>query len=117
MKGKRKGLYPSPSHAVPFAFKHARHVHVRPLRSRVPIASTRASLRYSSSRAPFTLTEGLDFPHISFRAPGDIQMLCALEEVIIFQQRIIQNLEAPPHHLLPPATQEGNQVSDMICQC
>ena len=98
----------------------------RPSRSCAPITFSRTHrehaclsnfLRYSSSRAPFTLTRGLDFPLLSFRAPGDIRMLCALEEVIIFQPRIKQNLEAPPHHLLPPATQEDNQVSDMICQC
>lgn len=85
-------------------------VQTRPSRSCAPFTFSRAHreharlsnfLRYSSSRAPFTLTRGLDFPLLSFRAPGDIQMLCALEEVIIFQPRIKQNLEAPPHTFSP----------------
>lgn len=85
-------------------------VQTRPSRSCAPFTFSRAHrelaclsnfLRYSSSRTPFTLTGGLDFPRISFRAPGDIQMLCALEEVIIFQPRIKQNLEAPPHTFSP----------------
>lgn len=118
-KEKRKGsaLYPPMSlpsrSSTPLAFMRALDVLACPSSSRAPLE---LSTPFSLSRA-LCIHAQARFSLLSFRAPGDVQRLCAVEEVIIFKPRIKHNLEAPPHHLLPPATQKDNQVSEMSFQC